>query len=124
MASSWLADLVLAAHLAFIVFVVTGGLLALRWPRAVFVHLPAALWGAYVEMSGSICPLTPLENALRARAGQAGYAGGFIEHYVGTIVYPPGLSAQVQWMLACAVIACNVAAYTFVWRRRRARGLC
>jgi hypothetical protein len=87
-----------------------------------WVHLPAAAWGAYVELSGRECPLTPLENALRLRAGEAGYREGFIAHYLGPVVYPPGLTAEIQWLLAGLVIASNVAVYALVLRRRRQRG--
>ncbi len=95
-----LADLVLVLHLGFIVFVVAGGLLALRWGWAPLVHLPAALWGVFVEVSGRVCPLTPLENALRRAAGASGYSGGFMEHYLVPVVYPSALSHPVQLVLA------------------------
>ena len=86
-----LADAVLIVHLAFIAFVVLGGLLVLRWPRIAWLHLPAVAWGAWIEFSGGICPLTPLEVGLRARGGEAAYSGGFIEHYVTGLIYPEGL---------------------------------
>lgn len=119
-----LADLTVALHLAFIVFVVCGGFLALRWRKVVWIHLPAALWGAAIELGGWICPLTPLENRLRRQAGEIGYAGGFIEHYILPIVYPAGLTHEVQLVLAAIVIAVNAAAYTLVAcaRRQRAGG--
>ena len=118
-----LADLVLVLHLAFIVFVVAGGLLALRWRRAPFVHLPAALWGVFVEVSGGACPLTPLENALRRAAGASGYSGGFIEHYLVPTIYPATLSQPVQLVLAGLVVLTNALVYAIVWRRyRSARG--
>jgi hypothetical protein len=118
-----LADLVLVLHLAFIVFVVAGGLLALRWRRAPFVHLPAALWGVFVEVSGGACPLTPLENALRRAAGASGYSGGFIEHYLVPTIYPATLSQPVQLLLAGLVVLTNALVYSVVWRRyRSARG--
>jgi hypothetical protein len=113
-----LADLVLVSHLAFIVFVVAGGLLALRWWWLPLVHLPAALWGLYIELSGGICPLTPLENALRRAAGPAGYSGSFIEHYVVPVVYPPALSHSLQLVLAGLLALANLLVYSFVlWRR-------
>jgi hypothetical protein len=115
-----LASLVLAVHLAFVLFVVAGGLLALRWPRVAWVHLPAAAWGAGIEFAGGICPLTPLENRLRELAGQAGYDGGFIEHYLLAWLYPDGLTPQVQVGLGLAVVVVNVAVYATVWRRHRA----
>lgn len=116
---SVLADLVLALHFGFIVFVVLGGLLALRWPRAAFVHLPAAVWGILIELFGWICPLTPIENSLRRAAGEAGFAGGFIEHYLLPVIYPGGLTREVQLALAAIVIAVNVVVYVIVWRRVR-----
>ena len=117
-----LADLVVLAHLAFIAFVVAGGLLFLRWKRAPLLHLPAALWGAFVELDQRVCPLTPLELYLRSRAGQAGYPGGFIEHYVTPLVYPEALTTPIQIGLGLLVLACNVAIYAIVLgiRRRRA----
>lgn len=115
-----LADLVVAFHLCFVLFVVLGGLLALRWPRAAWFHLPAALWGAGIEFVQGICPLTPLENSLRARGGQAGYAGGFVEHYLLPVLYPAGLTQNVQLVLGVFVVGLNVAVYWVVWRRRSA----
>ena len=114
-----LADLVLVFHLAFIVFVLAGGLLALRWRWAPLVHLPAALWGVLVQVSGRVCPLTPLENALRSAAGEAGYAGGFIEHYLVPTIYPVALSPQVGLLLASLVVLANALAYSMVWWRSR-----
>ena len=114
-----LADLVLVLHLAFIVFVLAGGLLALRWRWAPLVHLPAALWGVLVQVSGRLCPLTPLENALRGAAGEAGYAGGFIEHYLVPTIYPVALTPQVGLLLASLVVLANALAYSMVWWRYR-----
>jgi len=114
-----LADLVLVLHLAFIVFVVAGGLFALRWRWIPLVHLPAALWGAWIEISGGLCPLTPLENTLRRAAGAAGYAGGFVEHYLLGVVYPSGLTRGVQLALAALVVLANAAPYALVWRHAR-----
>ncbi|MDH3224105.1 MAG: DUF2784 domain-containing protein [Gemmatimonadota bacterium] len=114
-----LADLVVVVHFAFIVFVILGGLLALRWRRAMWLHLPAAAWGFAIEAFGWICPLTPLENRLRRASGEAGYPGGFIEHYLIPIMYPAGLTRGVQWVLAGVVVLVNVALYTLVWRRHR-----
>ena len=113
----WLADSVLVLHLAFIVFVVAGGLLVLRWPRLAWVHIPAAIWGALIEFTGSVCPLTPLEVALREQAGQAGYAGGFIEHYVAGLIYPGGLNRTVQVFLGLFVVGLNGVVYGRLWRR-------
>jgi len=111
------ADVVLIVHLAFVVFVVLGGLLALRWPRAAWLHVPAAAWGAFVEFTGRVCPLTPLENALRTRGGEAGYSGGFIDHYVVALLYPDGLSRGMQIAIGALVIALNVAVYGLLLRR-------
>lgn len=111
------ADAVLLAHAAFVVFVVLGGLLAWRWRRAAVLHLPAAAWGAWIEFSGGICPLTPLENRLRHAAGQAGYEGGFVEHYLLALIYPEGLTREVQIALGVAVIVINAAVYGVLLRR-------
>lgn len=112
-----LADMVLVLHFGFILFVVLGGVLSLRWPRLAFIHLPAAVWGALIELAGWICPLTPLENSLRRAAGQAGYEGGFIEHYLLPIVYPAGLTRDAQLLLAAMVVLLNAGIYGLVWRR-------
>ena len=116
-----LADATVSLHLAFIVFVVLGGLVVLRKPRAAWLHLPAVAWVVWLELTGAICPLTPLENAFRARAGQAGYEGGFIDHYLMPIIYPAGLTPQVQALLGIAVLVLNVAVYAVLLRRRRKR---
>lgn len=116
-----LADLVLVLHLAFVLFVVLGGLLVLRWPKLAWLHLPAAAWGALIELAGWICPLTPLEQRLRVLAGDAGYQGGFIEHYVTAWLYPGGLTRPVQLALGAAVIVVNLAVYTRLLRRRSPR---
>lgn len=118
MAYRVLADLVLVLHFAFIVFVVVGGLLALRFRWAPLLQLPAAAWGFLIEASGRVCPLTPLESTLRRAAGGSGYSGGFIEHYLTAIVYPASLSRELQLALAGGVIAANVFVYWVVWRRR------
>jgi Protein of Unknown function (DUF2784) len=118
MAYRILADLVVGVHALFVAFVVLGGLLALRWPWAAAAHLPAAVWGTLIEFRGWVCPLTPLENSLRASAGQAGYEGGFIEHYLLPVLYPAGLTRGVQLVFGSLVIAVNVVVYGLVlWRR-------
>jgi len=117
-----LADLLVIVHLAFAAFVVFGGYLAWRWRRVVFAHLPALAWGFWVEISGQICPLTPLENHLRHLAGEAGYRGGFLDHYVVSILYPPGLTRPDQWLLAALLMAINVVAYYRLLRSRRHLG--
>jgi len=114
-----LADAVLLAHAGFVAFVMLGGLLVLRWPRLAWVHLPVVAWGAGIEFTGGICPLTPLENQLRALAHQQGYAGGFIEHYVFALLYPDGLTHGVQLALGLLVVGVNAAIYGVAWRRRR-----
>ena len=112
-----LADCVVVVHAAFVVFVVLGGFLAWRWRGVVWVHVPCALWGAAIEYGGWICPLTPLENALRARAGLQGYAGGFIEHYVIPALYPAGLTRPTQVALGTLALAVNLIAYGVLVRR-------
>lgn len=113
------ADLVMVIHFGFIAFVVAGGLLVLRWPRVVWLHLPAAAWGAAIVLFGGVCPLTPLENTLRRAAGQAGYDGGFIEHYLMPLIYPPGLTRGVQVALGVLVVALNLGVYVAALKRRR-----
>ena len=113
-----LADLLLLIHGAFVLFVVAGGLLVLRWPRVAWLHLPAALWGAGIEFTGRICPLTPLEKAWRRAAGETGYQGGFIEHYVTAALYPAGLTRTIQLALGAIVLALNGWVYWTLWRRR------
>lgn len=115
------ADLVLIIHLAFVVFVAAGALLVLRWPRLAMVHLPIAIYGAVIEFVGFVCPLTPLENALRHRAGQVGYNGGFIDHYITATIYPAGLTRHAQLVLGLAVLMVNGVVYGIAVRRRRAR---
>ena len=109
----WLATLVVVVHLGFVLFVVLGALLVRRWPRLAFIHIPAVVWGILIEFAGWICPLTPLENHLRRLAGEAGYSGGFIEHYITALIYPSGLNRTVQLVLGGAVLLINVAVY---WR--------
>lgn len=106
-----LADALVLGHLLFVAFVVAGGFLTWRWPRAALAHLPALAWGLWIELSGNICPLTPLENHLRRLAGEAGYSGGFVEHYVLPVLYPPGLTRETQWVLAALLLLLSIAAY-------------
>ncbi len=113
------ADATLVLHLAFIAFALFGAVLALRWRWVPFVQLPAAAWGIYVELSGRLCPLTHIENHFRAMAGQGGYSESFVERYLLTIVYPEGLSRDVQSVLAAIVVVVNVAIYGFIVSRRR-----
>ena len=110
------ADLVVILHLAFVVFVLVGGALVLWWRRAVWLHLPAVAWGAAIEFGGWICPLTPLENWLRLQGGESRYSSDFIEHYVLPLLYPAGLTREVQVALGAIVLAVNLAIYGWVWR--------
>jgi hypothetical protein len=114
-----LADLLVVFHLGFVLFVCLGGLLVLRWRRVAWIHLPAAVWGAIVEFTQTICPLTPLENHLRRLGGRAGYSGGFIEHHITHVLYPAGLSRPIQIALGVFVVVLNLAVYTTVLLRRR-----
>lgn len=116
------ADIVLIAHFAFVLFVVLGGLLVLRWPRVAWIHVPIAIYGAVIEFVGFICPLTPLENALRERGGEAGYSGGFVEHYITATIYPSGLTRRIQLVLGIGVLVLNAVVYMIVFRRRTRSG--
>jgi hypothetical protein len=115
----FLADAVLVLHLVFIAFVVLGGLLVLRVPALAWIHLAAVVWAVATEFLQIICPLTPLENHLRTLGGQAGFGGGFIEHYLTAWIYPVGLSRETQWLLGVIVIAVNLAIYLKLRQRRR-----
>ena len=110
-----LADTVLVAHFAFVLFAVLGGLLALRWRRALWLHLPALAWGLLVQLANRDCPLTPLENYFRRLGGEAGYAGGFIQHYVSAILYPDHLTHALRFSLGLLLLVANLAAYSFVF---------
>jgi len=116
-----LADILVVLHMAFILFVVFGALLTLRWRWMPLVHLPAVGWGAYIEFFNVICPLTPLELRLRALAGEDGYSDGFIEHYLLPIIYPPGLQPGHQVILGILAVIVNMALYAYVIFRRRRR---
>lgn len=113
-----LADLVLAIHAAFVLFAALGGLLALRWRRAPWLHLPAVAWGAFVETTGRACPLTPFENRMRQAAGGMGYEGDFLERYLVSLLYPASLGRDMQLLLAALLILVNLVVYLIVWRRR------
>jgi hypothetical protein len=114
------ADAVLVFHFTFIVFCTFGAVLALRWRWVLWLQIPAALWGFYVELSGRICPLTSIENAFRHRAGQSGYQGDFLQHYLLATIYPDGLTRSMQYVLGAVVVAVNVSVYAWLlWRRRR-----
>lgn len=120
--SRFLADAIVLLHALFVAFVIAGGLLVLRWRRLMWLHLPAVIWGALIEFAGWICPLTPLENLLRARAGESGYSGGFVDHYVLHALYPAGLTPAIRWELGTIVIVVNAVTYGIVWRTRRFKG--
>jgi hypothetical protein len=113
------AAVVVAIHLVFVVFATLGGLLAVRWPSIAWMHLPAAAWAVFVEFSGNVCPLTPLEQTLRRRAGVEDYSGDFVANYIFPLLYPTGLTRRAQMAIGCFVIVTNAIAYAFVWKRRR-----
>jgi Protein of Unknown function (DUF2784) len=121
---SILADLVLVLHGAFIAWAALGALAVWRWPRLLWAHLPALAWGLWIEASAGICPLTPLEMALRHRAGQGGYEGSFLDHHLGALIYPQGLTSAAQWRIALGLAAFNLGLYGLIaWRRMRRRGM-
>ena len=113
-----LADAVLVVHALFLVWVVFGALAVWRWPWLAVLHLPAVAWGLWIETSGGICPLTPLENSLRHAAGEDGYSGGFIEHYLVNVIYPSGLTRDIQYILAGIVLVANLSIYSSLLVRR------
>lgn len=116
------ADALVALHAAFVAFVALGGLAVWRWPRLAYLHMPAAIWGVWIEVSGRICPLTPLENRLRAEAGRAAYEGGFIERYLLPVLYPDDLTREVQIALGVGAFLLNAVLYgLFIWKVRRRR---
>jgi hypothetical protein len=115
-----LAALIVLVHLLFVVFACVGGMLAVRWPRIAWIHLPAAAWAVFVELSGGVCPLTPLELALRRLAGLPDYSGDFVANYVFPVLYPEGLTRGAQFAVGGFVVATNVIAYGWVFWRRKA----
>jgi hypothetical protein len=117
------ADAVLLVHAAFILFVLFGALLTVRWRWLPCFHLPALAWGVFVELTGRVCPLTPLENALRFRAGQPRYADSFTEHYILNAIYPAGLTPEVRWVMAGIVVVVNGVIYGWLIRRGRRRAV-
>jgi Protein of Unknown function (DUF2784) len=121
--TAFLADALVLVHLLFVAFVMAGGFLLARWPKLVWLHLPAAAWGAYIEFTGGICPLTPLENHLRALGGGSGYSGGFVERYLLPVLYPENLTLPLQQVLGGVVVGVNLVAYALAYRawRRRTR---
>lgn len=118
MSHAVLADLVLLFHALFVLFVLFGGFVVLRWPRLAIYHLPATMWGVVVEIGGCICPLTYLENYLRRLAGESGYGGTCIEHYLEPILYPIGLTEHFQILLGLAILSVNLVIYVHIWRNR------
>ncbi len=116
-----LADLVVLIHGGFVLFAVLGGLLVLKRPRWAWLHLPAFLWAGLIELAGGVCPLTPLENRLRAMGGQEVYQGEFIDRYVMPLLYPDGLTQGCQTLLGSFVLVLNAAMYAFLWHRTRTR---
>ncbi len=114
---SFAADSVALLHFAFILFVVGGGFLAVRWPKVLWFHIPCAIWGALIEFGGWYCPLTPLENFFRQKAGDTGMTGGFIEEYLLPVIYPEGMTRTVQLILGCSVILINVSVYGYLLSR-------
>ena len=114
-----MADLLVLFHFLFLLFVVCGGALALRWPRVLWLHLPAAVWGVLIEFSGWTCPLTPLENRLRRAQGEAGYEGDFVANYILPVLYPEGLTRRSQVVLGALALCINLAVYTLVLARHR-----
>jgi hypothetical protein len=118
MAYRLLADATVVLHLAFVVFVLLGGVLAVRWPRAAWAHVPAAVWGAWIEFAGWVCPLTPLENWLRQQGGGPIYTASFVEHYLVPVLYPSTLSRELQWGLGGVVLLVNAVVYATAIRRR------
>ena len=123
MSYSLAADMLVVIHLGFILFVVLGGLLVLKWRWLIYLHIPAALWGALLEFFGWLCPLTPWEKQLRLAAGEAGYSTSFVEHYLIPIVYPAHLGREMQIMLGVFVVVINLAVYGWLFvKRRRSTG--
>jgi hypothetical protein len=116
-----LADAVVLVHLAFILFVLLGGVLVLRHPRIAWLHVPALAWGVYTELTSTVCPLTPLENVLRRAAGEEGYAGTFVDRYLVPLIYPPGLTPGMQVGIGAGLLAANIVLYAVALRRARAR---
>ena len=113
------ADLVVLLHASFVFFVLLGGVAVLRWRRLAWLHLPAAVWGAVIELGGWICPLTHLENHLRRMAGGAGYDTTFIERYLEPLLYPLGLTRHTQVVFGFTALLINLAVYAHIWRQRR-----
>ncbi|MBW2249700.1 MAG: DUF2784 domain-containing protein [Deltaproteobacteria bacterium] len=112
-----MADIVVVIHFAFTIFVLLGGILTIWWRKVVWLHIPAAVWAAFIEFAGWICPLTPLENRLRIKGGEAGYPGGFVEEYILPVIYPAGLTREIQIILGILVITVNLVIYWKVFHK-------
>ena len=119
MISLLLSELLVLVHFAFVLFVVFGGMFTLKWRWMVWVHLPAVLWGVIVEVTGWVCPLTILENNFRLQAGQQGYGGDFLAHYLMPVLYPPGLDLNLQLLMAGTAILINIVIYSYVFKKTR-----
>ncbi len=117
MSSHVTADFLLVLHFAFILFVILGGFLVLKWRWVILLHLPSVVWGALVEFQGWICPLTPLEQKFRIAAGEEGYSGGFIQHYLLPVIYPEALTRDIQLAMGAFVIVINLAVYAWIAKR-------
>ena len=115
------ADMVVLLHVSFVVFVVLGGVLTLRWPRLAWVHLPAALWGVMIELGGWVCPLTSIESHFRQLGGGSAYGETFIEHYLEPVLYPLGLTRHAQFVFGLTALFINLAVYARLWYRRRTK---
>ena len=116
------ADSLVLIHFGFIMFVVLGGLLVLSWPKIAWAHIPAAMWGVWIEFTHGVCPLTPLEQSLRLRAGSTSYEGSFINHYIIPIIYPPGFSPQIAQIFGFVLLVFTISIYSFaIYRKRKPR---
>jgi hypothetical protein len=116
-----LADVIALVHILFVLFVMFGALFALRWPRAIWVHAPALIWGFIVEFGNLVCPLTPLETRLRVLSGEAGYRESFLSHWLMTVLYPDFLTRDLQVVLGGSLLLLNIGLYAYVWRKKLAR---
>jgi len=115
---SLLADLIVVLHFSFVLFVLFGGLLTVKWPHVTWIHGPALAWGSLVEFTGLVCPLTPLENRLRMMGGESGYHGDFLSRWLLPVLYPDFLTPGIQIALGCLLLALNVTIYAWIWRTR------
>ena len=114
-----LAEIVVVIHFCFVLYVVLGAFLGFKWIKTLYIHLCVLAWGVYIEFSGTICPLTPLENWLRQQANQHGYEGGFLAHYIVPIVYPETLTRSDQMVLGGLLLGLNLLVYSAIFFRRQ-----